>query len=149
MNQNFNQLQVRFPSLGCWLFVIGGVWLLGAIGIWNIIKSAFALVFILALAPVLAFLVLQFWVKRNLVSGGCPVCEQSLTGLKSSQIPCPNCGTSLSVTSEGFERLAADGVIDIQAVDIQSSSVSLADDGDSEGATVIDVEVQRLPEAEG
>ncbi len=146
VNQNFNQLQVRFPGLGCWLFVLGGLWLLGAIGIGGIIKSVLALVLFLVLAPVLAFLALQFWVKRNLVNGNCPVCEQTLAGLKNSQMPCPNCGTALSVTAEGFERLAAEGIIDIQAVDVQSSSaVSLAgvDDGD-----VIDVEVQKMPEGE-
>ena len=142
MNQNFNQLQVRFPRLGCWLFLFIAVW---AIGLSGVIKSLFALVAFLVLAPVLAFLGLQFWVKRNLVEGNCPVCEQSLTGVKSLKIPCPNCGTEVVATADGFERAAADGVIDVQVVDVQASSA--ADVSDS--ATVIDVDVQRLPEAEG
>ncbi len=145
MNQNFNQLQGRFPGLGCWLFILGAVWLLGAIGIGGIIKSFLALGLFVVLAPVLAFLALQFWIKRNLVSGSCPVCEQSLAGLKNSKMPCLNCGTELSVTAEGFERFATDGVIDIQAVDIQSNTIDLSD---SSTAT-IDVEVQRLPEGDG
>ena len=97
------------------------------------------------LAPARAFLGLQFWVKRNLVEGNCPVCEQSLTGVKSLKIPCPNCGTEVVATADGFDRVATDGVIDVQVVDVQSSSAADA----SDSATVIDVEVQRLPEAEG
>ncbi len=150
MNQNFNQLQVRFPGLGCWLFVLVAVWLLGAIGIGGIIKSIFALVLFVVLAPVLAFLALQFWVKRNLIQGNCPVCEQTLAGLKNSKMPCPNCGTELSVTAGGFERFATDGVIDIRAVDVQASNVAsnrvALSDGD---VPTIDVEVERLPDADG
>lgn len=144
MNQNFNQLQVRFPGLGCWVFILGSAWLIGAIGLTGIIKASLVVILLLFLAPVLAFLALQFWVKRNLVEGNCPVCEQSLTGLKNSKMPCVNCGTELSITSEGFERFAKDGVIDVQAVDIQASTVDLSDTS----GTTIDVDVQRLPEAD-
>ncbi|KPQ33763.1 MAG: hypothetical protein HLUCCA11_17280 [Phormidesmis priestleyi Ana] len=149
MNQNFNQMQVRFPRLGCWLFILGTIWLIGAIGIGGIIKSVLALVLFIVLAPVLAFLALQFWIKRNLVNGSCPVCEQTLAGLKNTQIACPNCGTNLSVTSEGFERFAAEGVIDIQAVDVPSGPVKLADAAATRDRTTIDVEVQQLPDGDG
>lgn len=149
MNQNFNQLQVRFPGLGCWLFILGAVWLIGAIGIGGLIKSVFALVLFVVLAPVLAFLALQFWVKRNLVNGSCPVCDQTLAGLKNSQMPCPNCGTNLAVTADGFERSAPEGVIDIQAVDIQATDVqSMPVELADTSATTIDVEVHRLPDAD-
>ncbi len=149
MNQNFNQLQVRFPGLGCWLFVLGAFWLIGAIGIGGLIKSVFAIVLFVVLAPVLAFFALQFWVKRNLVNGSCPVCSQTLAGLKNSKMPCPNCGTELAVTGDGFERSAPEGVIDIQAVDVQASNVQSTpvELGDT-SATTIDVEVQRLPDAD-
>ncbi|MEM9087843.1 MAG: hypothetical protein AAGC93_03770 [Cyanobacteria bacterium P01_F01_bin.53] len=145
MNQNFNQLQVRFPGLGCWVFILGSAWLIGAIGLTGIIKASLVVILLLFLAPVMAFLALQFWVKRNLIEGNCPACEQSLTGLKNSKMPCVSCGTELSVTSEGFERFASDGVIDVQAVDIQASTVDLSDTS----GTTIDVDVQRLPEADG
>ena len=145
MNQNFNQLQVRFPGLGCWLFVLGTAWLLGAIGLGTIIKSLFALALFILLAPVLVFAGLRFWIKRNLVEGNCPVCEQPLTSLKNLKMPCPNCGTELSVTGDGFERLAADGVIDVRAVNVQASAVDLSDSADT---TTLDVEVQSLPEAD-
>ncbi|MEL6553885.1 MAG: hypothetical protein AAFQ63_10560 [Cyanobacteria bacterium J06621_11] len=145
MNQNFNQLQVRFPGLGCWVFVLISFWVIGAIGITGLLKATFALVLFLFLAPVVAFLGLQFWVKRNLVQGSCPVCEQPLTSLKSVKMPCPNCGTQVSVVDGKFERVAGEGVIDVQAVDVQTTAVSVDNDA---AATVIDVEVQRLPEAE-
>jgi ribosomal protein S27E len=149
VNQNFNQLQGRYPGLGCWLFILGAIWLLGAIGIGGIIKSIFALILFVVLAPVLAFMALQFWIKRNFVSGNCPVCDQSVAGLKNTQISCLNCGTELSVSAEGFERFAADGIIDIQAVDIQAvdSQNSSGDLSDASAAT-IDVEVERLPEGD-
>ncbi|NJM96755.1 MAG: hypothetical protein HC800_05775 [Phormidesmis sp. RL_2_1] len=158
MNQNFNQLQIRFPGLGCWVFVLGTAWLLGAIGLGGILKFTFALVLFIFLAPVLAFLAIQFWLQRNLVKGNCPVCEQPLTSLKNLKMPCPNCGTELSATAEGFERFAADGVIDVQVVDVQSSAVNLSGmnlsgSAPSEAdattdATTIDVEVERLTDAD-
>lgn len=145
MNQNFNQLQVRFPGLGCWVFVLGAAWLLGAVGLSGIIKSIAVLVLIVMLAPVLAFFGLQFWLKRNLVNEGCPVCDQTLTGLRGAKVICPSCSTELVATSDGFERTATEGVIDIQAVDIQSSAISV---DEANEADVIDVEVQRLPSAD-
>ena len=150
MTQNFNQLQVRFPGLGCWVFVLGTIWLLGAIGLSGIIKFTAALVLFFMLAPVLAFVGVRFWLKRNLINGACPVCEQTLAGLKSSNLTCPNCATELIATAEGFERVAADGVIDIQAVDIQANATTVEAEREASvvDATVIDVEVQRLPEAE-
>ncbi|MEM9944682.1 MAG: hypothetical protein AAF810_01270 [Cyanobacteria bacterium P01_D01_bin.36] len=147
MNQNFNQLQGRFPQLGCWLFLLIAFWVVGAIGITGILKSIFALVLFLVLAPVVGFWALQFWVKRNLVEGSCPVCTQPLTGIKKMKTPCPSCGTEVMATSEGFERVAADGVIDVQVVNAQASTVDISEDV-SDSATTIDVEVQRLPEAE-
>ena len=144
MNQNFNQLQGRFPQLGCWVFLLISFWVVGAIGITGILKSIFALVLFLLLAPVLGFWALQFWVKRNLVEGSCPVCNQPLTGLKKMKIPCPSCGTEVMATDDGFERVSAAGVIDVQVVDTQTSVVDVSDT-----ATTIVVEGQRLPVAEG
>ncbi|MGB3765459.1 MAG: hypothetical protein WA947_02785 [Phormidesmis sp.] len=150
MNQNFNQMRVRFPGLGCWIFVLGGAWLLGAIGLSGIVKSIFALVLFLVLTPVIVLIVARFWIKRNLVEGACPICDQSLTSIKNVKMACPNCTTQLMTTEEGFERFAPEGVIDVQAVDIQGSSVDLSSDDDGNtSATTIDVEVQRLPEGEG
>ena len=146
MNQNFNQLQVRFPGLGCWVFVLISFWVIGAIGITGILKSIAALIIFLILAPVLAFAGLQFWLRRNLVEGNCPVCDQSLTGIKNVKLNCINCGTPLSVTDAGFERVAGEGVIDVQAVDVQASDVTDTPVIEAETTPIIDVEV--LPEAD-
>lgn len=145
MNQNFNQLQVRFPGLGCWVFALIAFWVIGAIGIKGVLGSIAVLILFLVLAPVLAFVALQFWIKRNLTQGNCPVCEQPLTGLSNTQVSCPNCGTEVSATADGFERVASEGVIDIQAVDVQAVDVQT---DVLETSPIIDVEVQRLPEAE-
>ena len=147
MNQNFNQMRVRFPGLGCWLFILGAAWLLGAIGLSGIVKSIFALVLFLVLTPVIVLIVARFWLKKNLVEGNCPVCEQSLTSLNNVKLACPNCTTQLITTEDGFERFAPDGVIDVQAVDIQGTAVDMS--ATDTTATTIDVEVQRLPEGEG
>lgn len=145
MNQQFNQLQTRFPGLGCWLFAFIAIWVVGAIGITGILKSIFAVVLFLILAPVLLSVAAQFWLKRNLVTGNCPVCEQSLVCIKQSKTVCPNCATEVRATADGLERIAADGVIDVQAVDIQPSATAV----ETEAAPpTIDVEVQQLPRSE-
>lgn len=143
-------MQVRFPNLGCWLFVLGAAWLLGAIGLSGLVKSILALVLLLVLAPVIVLIVARFWLKKNLVEGHCPVCDQSLTSLKSVKLTCPNCTTQLVTTADGFERFAPDGVIDVQAVDVQSSAVDTSVfDTTSASTTTIDVEVEQLPEGKG
>lgn len=48
------------------------------------------------------------------------------------------------MTGAGFERFAADGVIDVQAVDIRTSAVDPSDSA----TTTVDVDVQRLPEGD-
>ncbi len=150
MNQQFNQLQARFPGLGCWLFVFIAIWVIGAIGITGILKSIFAVILFLILAPVLLSVVARFWLKRNLVTDNCPVCEQSLVCIKQSKTICPNCATEVMATENGLKRVAADGVIDVQAVDIQTSTATL--DAETAAAPldveVIDVEVQQLPESD-
>ena len=60
MNRNFNQMQVRFPNLGCWLFVLGAAWLLGAIGLSGLVKSILVLVLFLVLSPVIVLIVARF-----------------------------------------------------------------------------------------
>ncbi len=147
MNQQFNQLQTRFPGLGCWLFAFIAIWVIGAIGITGILKSIFAVILFLILAPVVLSIAVRFWLKRNLVTDRCPVCEQPLVCLKQSKTVCPNCATEVTATGEGLERVAADGVIDVQAVDIQPTAATTRD-AETSATTTIDVEVQQLPESQ-
>ncbi|WP_322743713.1 hypothetical protein [Vasconcelosia minhoensis] len=146
MNQNgFNQLQLRLPGVGCWLGLLAVAWLLATLGLGWLVKSVLVIILLLLLAPVVAFLGLRLWLKRSLVEGDCPVCSQSLTGLKNFQTPCPNCGTVLKTTASGFQRAVPEGTIDVQAVDVNASATEPASPAPGEP---IDVEVRQLPHSE-
>jgi uncharacterized Zn finger protein (UPF0148 family) len=60
----------------------------------------------------------QFWLKRSLIQGNCPVCTTPLTGIKDATTQCPNCGTVLTTTANSFQRQAEEGTIDITAMDV-------------------------------
>ncbi|NJL44858.1 MAG: hypothetical protein HC922_02115 [Leptolyngbyaceae cyanobacterium SM2_3_12] len=119
MNQpGFKQIQFNFSGIGCWLTAIAGIWLLGAIGLGWLVKSLAVLILLIMLAPVLIFLGLRFWLRRNLVQADCPVCTTSLTGIKGAETLCPSCGTPLVVEADGFHRITEAGTIDVTAVDV-------------------------------
>jgi len=119
VNQNgFNQIRLNFSGLGCWLVVLGGIWLLGAVGLGWVVKSIAVIAMLILLAPVLIFIGLRFWLKRNLVQANCPVCSTGLTGIKGAETLCPNCGTPLKVEAEGFKRPTQEGTIDVSVVDV-------------------------------
>ena len=131
VNQNsFNQIRVNVPGLGCWLTLLGLVWLLGAVGLGWLVKSLAALVLLVLAAPVLAFLGLRFWLRRNLVQGPCPVCDTPLTGLKGTETRCLNCGTVLQTEVDGFARVAEAGTIDITAVEVTVEAKPILPEGD-------------------
>lgn len=113
-----NQIQLNFSGLGCWLTLLGVIWLLGAVGLGWIVKSLAVLVVLVLVTPVLAFLGLRFWLRRNLVQGACPVCATAVTGIKGAETTCLNCGTALRTEADGFSRLAEAGTIDVTAVDV-------------------------------
>ncbi|MBD2426004.1 hypothetical protein [Phormidium sp. FACHB-1136] len=119
MNQpGFRQIQFNLSGLGCWLTLFGVIWLLGAVGLGWLIKSLAVIVVLILLIPVFAFVGLRFWLKRNLVQANCPVCTAPLTGLNKAATQCPNCGTVLTTTRDGFQRQTEAGTIDITAVDV-------------------------------
>jgi hypothetical protein len=99
------------------------VWLLGAVGLGWIVKSLAVLVVLVLVAPVVGFIGLRFWLRRNLVQGPCPVCSTHLTGIKGTETACLNCGTPLRTGAEGFSRLAEAGTIDVTAVDVVDITV--------------------------
>ncbi|MEO1299139.1 MAG: hypothetical protein AAFW75_25850 [Cyanobacteria bacterium J06636_16] len=139
--QGSNNYQINFSGLGCWLAVIGVVWLLGAAGLGWLVKSLAVLVGLLLVLPILALVGFRWWLKRNLIEGVCPVCATPLTGLNQAKTVCPNCQTSLQVTLEGFERFKPDGTVDVSAVDVTEDGTSSID--------VVEVPVEVLPPAEG
>jgi hypothetical protein len=127
------QVQVNFSGLGCWLTLIGVVWLLGAVGLGWLVKSLAVLVVLLLVAPVLGFIGLRFWLRRNLVQGACPVCATNLTGIKGAETRCLNCGTPLHTEIDGFSRVAEAGTIDITAVDVTVEAKPVLPEGDQLG----------------
>lgn len=121
----FRQIQFNLSGLGCWLTLLGVIWLLGAVGLGWLVKSLAVIVVLILLIPVFAFVGLRFWLKRNLVQANCPVCSTPITGLKDAATQCPNCGTVLTAAINGFQRQAEEGTIDITAVDITVDAVTL------------------------
>lgn len=121
----FRQIQFNLSGLGCWLTLLGLIWLLGAVGLGWLVKSLAVIVVLVLLIPVFALVGLRFWLRRNLVQATCPVCSTSLTGIRDAATQCPNCGTGLTATATGFQRQADEGTIDITAVDVTVDAVTL------------------------
>jgi hypothetical protein len=141
--------QVAFaalPLLGAGLkklFWIGfWVWLLASLGLGWLVKGAVVLVVVLIGVPIAGFFGLQWWLKKNVVQGDCPVCGYEVTGLNGMQVSCSNCGEALRVESGRFARMSADGAIDVQAVDVDVQAVDVqAVDVDVQA---VEVQAQRL-----
>jgi hypothetical protein len=121
----FRQIQFNLSGLGCWLTLFGVIWLLGAVGLGWLVKSLAVIVVLILLIPVFAFVGLRLCLKGKLVRGYCPACNVPLTGLKDTVTPCPNCGTVLTATPEGFQRQTEAGTIDITAVDVTVDAVTI------------------------
>ena len=148
MTQNgFRSLQLNIPGLGCWVTLLLGAWLLGAAGLGWLVKSALVLVVLLALLPVVLVAIAQFWVRRNVVVGDCPVCGQTLNGLAPLPTACPSCGASLKTTRQGFERVVPDGTVEVQAVAVDASA-SDGMEAATDATVTLDVDARALPESD-
>ena len=139
----FRQLQLNFSGMGCWLTLAIGFLLMTTVGIGWLLKSLLVLIFLLLLIPVVLVVGVQFWLKRNLVEGTCPTCSQPLTGFKTIALSCPSCGIALQVADGTFVRVAAEGTIDVDAINVDVSNM---DDGPADNVTIVDVDV--LPPAD-
>ncbi|PSN12745.1 hypothetical protein C7271_23240 [filamentous cyanobacterium CCP5] len=124
MNSNgFNQVRLNFPGLGCWITLIAGAWLLGAVGLGWIVKSVLVLIVLLTLAPIIGFLAFRWWLQRNLVQAKCPVCSFDLAGLNNTGSVCPNCGTALRAEEGQFRRTTPEGTIEVDVVEISAETL--------------------------
>lgn len=131
MNQpGFRPIQFNLSGIGCWLVLLGVIWLLGAAGLGWLVKSLAVLVGLMLLTPVLVFVGLRFWLRRNLVQAACPVCATPLTGLKGAETLCPSCGTQLKAGIDSFERPTEDGTIDVTAVDVTVETLPTLPEGE-------------------
>jgi Zinc-ribbon containing domain len=121
-SNNFNPVQLSGLLSGglrqlVWLGLI--LFLLGSVGLGWLVKSLFLLLALFFVVPIVAVFGLQWWVKKNLVQGECPVCQSPVTGINGSAQQCTNCGEALQVSAGQFTRAAQAGTIDIQAVEVQ------------------------------
>ncbi len=118
---NFKQLnlsagvrQVLWLLLILWVLSIGGGFLL---------RGFFLILGLVILAPVVGFFGLQWWLRKNIVESECPVCHYEFTGFNHQSMVCPSCGESLEAVNHKFQRIAQDGVIDIDAVEVNAAVV--------------------------
>ncbi|ESA36718.1 hypothetical protein N836_06560 [Leptolyngbya sp. Heron Island J] len=139
----FKQLQLNFSGMGCWLTLAIGFLLMTTVGIGWLLKSLLVLIVLLLLIPVVLVVGVQFWLRRNLVEGSCPACDQPLTGFKTIPLSCPSCGAALQAMDGTFVRVAAEGTIDVDAINVDVSNL---DDGPADNVTIVDVDV--LPPAD-
>lgn len=120
MNQGTRKISLKLPAVSNWLVLLLIACVLVSIGLGWVVKSILILVGFLLLTPVVAFFGLQWWLKRNLVEGNCPVCQYELTALNQTQCQCVNCGEPLKVEQGIFSRLTPPGTIDVTAVEVLS-----------------------------
>jgi hypothetical protein len=120
VNQGTPKISFKLPAISNWLVLLGIAWLLASLGLGWIVKSIFILVVFLLITPVIAVFAFQWWLKRNLVEGKCPVCQYELTALNQTQCQCANCGEPLKVEQGQFIRLTPPGTIDVTAVEVSS-----------------------------
>ena len=120
MNEGTPKISFKLPRISNWLILLGIVCLLVSIGLGWVVKSFLILVGFLLLTPVVIFFGLQWWLKRNLVEGNCPVCQYQLTALNQTPFQCSNCGEPLKVEQGIFSRMTPPGTIDVTAVEVSS-----------------------------
>jgi hypothetical protein len=118
---NFSQLnlsvgvrRVAWLLLICWLLSVGG-------GV--LVRSFVFILGLMIVTPIVGFFGLKWWLRVNLVPGACPVCQHEFTALNNQTIACPNCDAPVQIVQKRFQRVAQDGVIDIAAVEVVSTSV--------------------------
>lgn len=128
MNDRLNRiLQYDFSGLGCWLTVIAVGLLASSVGLGWLVNGFFIFIALIAIAPVLIFFGLQWWLKRNFIQDSCPVCSYEFTGYKSANFSCPNCNESLQLINGKFTRITPPGTIDVDAVEVSAQVVEIED----------------------
>lgn len=125
MNQNLRQLllKVNDSGFGCLLSFILVSLLFGSVGLGWIVNGVLIFFALIIIIPVIAFFALRWWLQRNLVEDQCPVCNYSFTGFNDTECRCPSCGEVLQVTSGKFKRIAPPGTIDVEVVEVSSSTL--------------------------
>jgi Zn finger protein HypA/HybF involved in hydrogenase expression len=120
VNQGTPKISLKLPAVSNWLVMLLIACVLVSIGLGWVVKSILIVFGFLLLTPVVAFFGLQWWLKRNLIEGNCPVCQHEFTALNQTQCQCPNCGEPLKIEQGHFNRLTPPGTIDVTAVEVSS-----------------------------
>lgn len=124
VNANTSKLlQLTLSSFGNWLTLIAIAILLGAVGLGWIVKSFLIFLGLLAIAPLIAFFVLRWWVSRKVIQDSCPVCSYEFAAFAQSQLQCPNCGEPLEIHNRQFIRLTPPGTIDVDAIEVSANNI--------------------------
>ena len=123
MNQNSNSFELKLPDLRNWLVILFVIWVLTSLGLGWFVKSVLLVVGFLLVLPIVGFVGFRWWLKRNLVTAPCPVCNYEVTGLNQTQCSCPSCGEPLKIEQGHLLRLTPPGTIDVQAVDVSVQSL--------------------------
>jgi hypothetical protein len=124
MSQDPSQVfPVRWQALRPWIVTLGVIWILGSVGLGWLVKSFLFLIGLTIITPILGFLGLRWWIGRTLVQDACPVCQYEFSALNNSQARCPNCGETLSIENQRFQRPSSPGTIDVQAVEVTAQTV--------------------------
>ena len=120
-------LQYDLSGLGCWLTFLAIALLASSVGLGWLVNGFFILIAVAAIAPVVIFFGLQWWLKLNFVQDSCPVCSYEFTGYKNAEFSCPNCNEPLQIASGKFARITPPGTIDVDAVEVSVQTIE-ADD---------------------
>ncbi len=125
MNQEFRRLffNINDSGLGCTLTLIFIALLLGSVGLGWIVNGILLVFALLMVTPVIAFFVIRWYLKRNLVEDQCPVCSYQFTGFNNTQCRCPNCQEILKVESGRFQRITPAGTIDVDAIEVPTQQL--------------------------
>lgn len=125
MNPNGFKKTYAFSSgLRFWLGLIAVFWLISSVGLWWLVQSIFVIIGILLLLPILAFVGVQIWLRRKITNGSCPICGQSLIGIRNQKLQCPSCGEALMVEDKSFQRVTPPGTVDVDVVDVSVTELT-------------------------
>ena len=110
-------------GFGCLLTFLLIAFLLGSIGLGWLVNGFLALMAIILILPVVIWLGVSWWVKRNLVVDRCPVCSYEFTGFNNTECRCPSCSEPLKVEHGHFQRLTPPGTIDVEAIEVSVEAI--------------------------
>lgn len=124
MNQNgYRSLKLNLSGISFWITLLVIFWVLGAVGLGWLVKSFLVLVGLVLVAPLIGFMALQWWLKRNLIEAQCPVCRYQFTSINGMQSRCPNCSEPLKIENGSLVRLTPPGTVDVEAIEVSTQQI--------------------------